>query len=135
MSGAEQAPKPAPRESGPMETLFANYVLAVIGHLPPDKEALVASLAPKLQASLKTQATEWKAIVAEGLQLSATIDVAILDLWFTNLALAAARQTVLAPEYYAQWFVAKYAEEGSRIDVWPEGALEAARARIASTRK
>jgi hypothetical protein len=118
-----------------METLFANYVLSVIGHLPPEKEALVAALAPKLQASLKTKASEWRAIVAESLHLSETIEVAILDLWFTNLALADARKTSLAPEYYAKWFVEKYAEEGSRIDVWPEGALDAARARIASTRR
>ena len=134
MSASDGNEKAAAREWGPMEILFASYVLAVIGHLPPEKEAIAVAIAPKLQAALKTAASEWKAIVAESLRLSGTVDTAILDLWYANGDRAVAAGTTLAPEVFAGAFVEKYAEEGSRIDVWPGDSLAAARARIAARR-
>ena len=134
MAGAEQDGKGAPREWGPMETLFANYVLSVIGHLPADKEAIAASIAPKLKEALRTDASEWKAIVAESLRLSATIDDAILDLWYTHADLAAAAGKPLEPEAFAGIFVDRYSEEGSKVDVWTGDTLAKARERISTRR-
>jgi hypothetical protein len=118
-----------------MDTLFASYVLSVIGKLPPERDAVAAELAPRLQAALKTKASEWKAIVSESLHLSDTIDLAILDLWYVNADRATAAGTTLDPESFAGAFVEKYAEEGSKVDVWPGDSLARARERIAARRR
>ncbi|WP_248358071.1 hypothetical protein [Anaeromyxobacter oryzae] len=114
-----------------MDTLFATYVLDVIGHLTPEKERSVMSMAPKLRQALGTTATEWRAVVAEALHLSATIDIAILDLWHTNGDAAKAAGTTLTPDAFAGMFVEEYSKDGSRVDVWPGDALDRAKARIA----
>jgi hypothetical protein len=117
-----------------METLFASYVLSVLGKLPPEKDAVAVEVAPRLQAALKTRASEWKAIVSESLHLSDTIELAVLDLWYTNADRATAAGTALDPEAFAAAFVEKYAEEGSTVDVWPGDSLARARERVAARR-
>ena len=66
----------------------------------------------------------------ETLHLSNTIDIAILDLWYSNQDLAAQRGIEYSPMMFAQEFTDQYQKEGSKVDVWPPGALEKARARI-----
>jgi hypothetical protein len=127
-------PAPPPRAWGPVDTLFAAYVLQVIGHLTPEKERSVVLIAPKLQAALKTTAADWRGIVAEALHLSETIDTAILDLWYTNGDAQKAAGMTLAPEAFAAMFVEEYSKDGSQVDVWPDDALELAMARIALRR-
>lgn len=133
----QKKPEPGPpaRAWGPVDTLFATYVLHVIGHLTPEKEQSVVSMAPKLQQALRTTATDWKGIVAETLHLSETIDIAILDLWYTNGDAHVAAGRALAPEAFAGMFVEEYSKDGSRVDVWAGDALEQAKVRILRRRQ
>lgn len=64
---------------------------------------------------------------AEALHLSETIDIAILDLWYTNRDAHEAAGSALAPEAFAGMFVEEYSKDGSRADVWPGDASSRAR--------
>jgi hypothetical protein len=123
-----------PRYSkNPMAFFFESYVLDVIGHLPPARSEAIQSM--NLQNVFKTEAREWRAVVRETLHLSNTVNVAILDLWYTNQDLAAQRKVEYTPLAFAQDFTDEYQKDGSIVDVWPAGALAAAQARIAARRR
>jgi len=66
--------------------------------------------------------------------LSDTIDVAILDLWYRNREHFAGDDGVIDADWFANIFIDEYYKEGSKVDVWPEGALEAAKMRIAAAK-
>lgn len=130
---AAAMPLSNPRYSkNPIAFFFESYILDVIGHLPPDRSDKIQSM--NLQKIFKTEAREWREVVRETLHLSNTVNVAILDLWYTNQDLAAQRRVEYAPQAFAQDFTDEYQKDGSKVDVWPRGALAAAQARIA-TRK
>lgn len=114
----------------PVAFFFESYILNVIGHLPPDRSDKIQSM--NLQKVFKTEAREWKEVVRETLHLSKTIDVAILDLWYTNQDLAAQRKVEYTPLAFAQDFTDQYEKDGSKVDVWPPGALAAAQSRVAA---
>jgi hypothetical protein len=128
-------PKTPEHVWGPMEGLFATYVLDVIGHLPADKQAAMAALGPQLRQTLKTNASDWKGILVESLHLSETIDYAIQDLWHTNSDKAQAEGTSISPKTFAEAFVVEYKRDGSQIDVWTDDTLARAKARIATRRR
>jgi hypothetical protein len=69
------------------------------------------------------------------LNLSETIDIAILDLWHRNRQQALDQGWDYHPWHYAQNFRTNYAAEGSRVDVWEGDALVQAKARIDAERK
>lgn len=81
-------PKPAtisehPRYARqPSNLLFEAFVLDVIGHLPDAKRHTLQAM--NLQKVFNTQASEWRAVLRETLQLSETIEIAMLDLWSRN---------------------------------------------------
>jgi len=103
--------------------LFAElYVLDTIGHMPPEKNPQDMNL----QSVFNTKASEWRDVIAEVLHFSETINIAILDLWHRN------KHHYNDPWHFAQDFIDKYNEDDSKVDVWPEGTLEAARSRIAA---
>ncbi len=114
----------------PIAFYFESYILTVIGHLPPDRSDKIQSM--NLQKVFRTEAREWKEVVRETLHLSKTVDIAILDLWYTNQELAAQRQVEYTPLAFAQDFNDKYQKAGSKVDVWSPGTLAAAQARIAA---
>lgn len=84
---------------------------------------------------LKTSATDWRGAVRESLHLSDTIDVAILDLWYRNTEISEKQGALYDPQHFAQDFVDQYNVEGSRVDIWPEGALDAAKLRVEAARQ
>jgi hypothetical protein len=114
----------------PIAYFFESYILDVIGHLPPERSEKIQSI--NLQKVFNTGAREWREVVRETLHLSNTIDIAILDLWYTNQDLAAQRRVAYTPLVFAQDFSDKYQKDGSKVDVWPPGALASAQARIAA---
>ncbi len=114
--------------ANPVYLFFENYILDVIGYLPPEKSKAIQAM--NLQKIFKTKATEWHDSLREVLGLSSTIDIAILDLWFRNQDIALAKGIKYAPEQFAMNFADEYMKEGSQVDVCPPGALEAARKRI-----
>jgi len=110
----------------PVYLFFEDFVLDVIGKLPPEKQQRMEGM--DLKRIFKTEASEWHAALRETLALSATIDIAILDLWIRNRHLYP--DDMKGYYAFAQDFTDHFMADGSKVDVWPEGALEAARERI-----
>jgi hypothetical protein len=90
----------------PMDVFFASYVLSVIDRLPPEQEAIVASVAPKLKAALRTSASDWKGIVAETMHLTQVTDEVIREAWTANADKP--RSQRVTPERFASLFVERY---------------------------
>ncbi|HEX7641375.1 MAG TPA: hypothetical protein VF472_04090 [Burkholderiaceae bacterium] len=115
-------------KENPVYLFFENYILDVVGQLPPEKSKAIQAM--NLQKVFKTNATEWHASLREVLGLSPTIDIAILDLWYRNQDIAFAKGIKYPAEQFAINFTDEYMKDGSQVDVWPPGALEAAKQRI-----
>lgn len=116
----------------PIYVFFENYILDVIGQLPAEKSKAIQGM--NLQKVFKTQASEWHQVMHETLNLSSTIDIAILDLWYRNKAALAAKGTEYAPQQFARDFTDEYLKPGSQVDMWQPGALDAAKQRITTYR-
>ena len=117
-------------KQNPIYLLFESFVLDTIGYLPRERSIGIQSM--NLQKVFKTTAVEWHAVLRETLHMSETIDIAILDLWYRNQDIAGAKGITYSPEQFAVNFTDEYMKEGSQVDVWPPGALEAAKRRIAA---
>lgn len=115
--------------SNPMALFFENYILDVLGQLPDEKSEKIQSM--NLQKVFNTESSAWRDVIRETLHLSPTIDVAILDLWYTNQELARQRKTAYPAEDFARDFNDQYQKEGSQVDVWTPESLQAAKARVA----
>lgn len=113
-------------KANPIYLFFEAYILDVIGKLPPEKSASIQAM--NLQQTFSTKATEWRDILREVLHLSETIDIAILDLWIRNRTCY--DDTNQGYYAYAQDFTDRFMADDSKVDVWPDGALSAAKERI-----
>jgi hypothetical protein len=116
----------------PIKRFVDVYVLDVVGALPPEQAAAVERL--DLQRIFKTRASEWRHVLRETLNLSDTFDLAILDLWLRWNEASQAEGKEYSAEQFAVGFTDDYLEDGSKIDVWPPGSLDAAKERIAASR-
>jgi hypothetical protein len=131
-------PKPAtiaehPRYAKqPINLLFEAFVLDAIGQLPDAKRQSLQAM--NLQNVFNTQASEWRDVLRETLHLSNTIDVAILDLWYRNRDALRKQGQEYDPVAFSQDFADNYFADDSKVDVWPDGALDAAKKRIAEYR-
>ena len=112
----------------PIYLFFEAYIQDVIGYLPEEKSDSIQSI--NLQNVFGTEATEWHAVIEETLHLSGNIDTAILDLWYQNRDQFKTESGEYDPVWFSQIFTDEYMKDGSQVDVWPEGALEAAKERI-----
>jgi hypothetical protein len=121
---------PARYQENPIYLFFESYIVDVISSLPPQKSDSIQGM--NLQEVFGTNASEWRAVIRETLHLSDTIDIAILDLWYRNRAIAKAQGIEYTPEHFAVNFANEYMKEGSQVDVWSTGALDAAKQRIAA---
>ena len=117
----------------PVLLLFEIFVLDVIGRLSPGKRQGIQEL--NVQKIFNTKSEHWKSALREVLQLSPTIETAILDNWYTKLDQNGGSDEKIDPEAFAKQFADRYFEEGSQVDTWPEGGLEKAKERIAEYRK
>jgi hypothetical protein len=117
-------------KANPVDFFFENYILDVVGQLASDKAQAIQAM--NLQKIFKTKSNEWRESVRETLHLSNTIDIAILDLWYRNQEIALAQGTSYSAPQFAMNFVDEYMKDGSRVDVWPPGALAAAEKRISN---
>ena len=116
----------------PINLLFEALVLEIIGHLPDAKRQTLQAM--NLQKVFNTQATEWRAVLRETLHLSDTIEVAVLDLWYRNRDALRNQGQEYDPVAFSQDFADNYFADDSKVDVWPEGALDEAKKRIADCR-
>jgi hypothetical protein len=130
LSVEAQQPAISPRyKDKPIYLLFEHYIMDVVGQLPPEKSASIQAM--NLQKVFNTKASEWHASLREALALSQTIDIAILDLWYRNQDIAQSKGIEYPSRQFAMDFTDEYFKDGSQVDVWPPGALEAAKQRIA----
>lgn len=113
-------------KANPIYLFFESYILDVLGKLSPEKSSSIQAM--DLQRTFSTEASEWRDVLREVLHLSDTIHIAILDLWVRNHACY--DQTNEGYLAFAQDFTDHYVADGSKIDVWPAGALDAAKERI-----
>ena len=131
-------PKPAtisehPRYAKrPLNLLFEAFVLDVIGHLPDAKRQTLQAM--NLQKVFNTRASEWRAVLRETLHLSETIEIAMLDLWYRNRETLREQGQEYDPIAFSQDFTDNYFADDTKVDVWPDGALDAAKQRIADYR-
>ena len=112
----------------PIYLFFESYIQDVIGYLPKEKSESIQEM--NIQKVFETEATEWRQVLEETLHLSDTINIAILDLWYRNREHFKTESGEYDPFWFSQIFTDEYMKEGSQVDVWPEGALEAAKKRI-----
>lgn len=119
-------------KENPMNILFANFILDTIGELSKDKYEQIDKM--NLAKVFKTPDMEWKQIVKRVLNLSDTIDIAILDLWYRNREIAEKQGVDYHPIQFAMDFVDNYYKEDSKVDVWENDNLEQAKRRIETYR-
>lgn len=119
-------------KSNPIYLFFEHYILDVIGELPQEKSKAIQAM--NLQKVFNTRVSEWHQSLREALELSGTIDIAILDLWYRNREIAAATGVEYLPQQFAMDFTDEYMKDGSQVDVWAPGALESAKKRISAYR-
>lgn len=119
-------------KESPILILFENYILDTIGQLPVDKKNGLNDLG--LDKVFKTQIKDWKQIVRQVLNLSDTIDIAILDLWYKNREIALQQSIDYLPTQYAMDFADNYLKEDSKVDVWEGDSLDVAKQRIEKIR-
>ena len=112
----------------PIYLFFEAYVQDVIGFLPKEKSDSIQNM--NIQKVFGTQASEWHAVIEEKLHLSSSVDTAILDLWYRNREHFKSESGEYDPVWFSQIFTDEYMKDDSQVDVWPEGALEAAKERI-----
>ncbi len=110
----------------PVYLFFENLVLDIIGELSVEKRKVLDEL--NLQFIFGSKAHNWQEVIRETLQLSNTLDVAVLNEWYRNLD--GELDAVYPARKFAEHFVDAYFAPDSTIDVWNEASLENARQRI-----
>lgn len=117
----------------PALLLFEIYVLDVIGKLSPQKREGIQKL--DINKIFNTKATHWKSALKEELQLSLTLETAILDRWYNAVEKNGGVFEGLDPEAFSREFADAYFAKNSDIDVWKAGTLEKAKKRIEEYKK
>ena len=112
----------------PICLIFEAYIQDVIGYLPEEKAQSMQSM--NLQKVFGSKASEWRSVVKETLHLSDTIDIAIQDLWYRNRDHFKSQDGAYDAIWFSQVFTDEYMKKDSQIDIWHEGALDAAMKRI-----
>lgn len=123
---------PYHREKRWMDLFFEFLVLDVIDQLPGATQESIDALVAKHPVFFADTRGDWRTGTRKALQLSETIDIAILDLWFGKSAKASAEGWLYHPWSFARDFHQQFVADGSRVDVWEGDSLELAKARIAA---
>ena len=117
-------------KSNPMNILFENFILDTIQHLPQEKVDLLNKM--NLAKVFNTEEMDWKLIIKKVLNLSDTIEIAIMDLWYRNSEIAQNQNVDYHPVQFARDFVDNFYKEDSKVDVWDADSLEQAKQRISN---
>lgn len=111
-----------------MNILFENFILSTIDKLPKDKVDKLNMM--NLSKVFHTDPMDWKLVVKHVLQLSDTIEIAILDLWYKNQELSLQQGIEYQPNQFAIDFTDNFFSADSQIDVWDADTLNHAKERI-----
>ena len=126
---------PYHRDQRLLDLFFEFLVVDIIGVLPQATDTAIRQLVAKHPAFFAATGGDWRRGVRLDLNLSDSIDVAILDLWHRNSRKAADDGWSYHPWHFAQDFLANFFAEGSRVDVWEGDALQQAKARIQAAQR
>jgi len=118
--------------SSPMYKLFICFILDTVNELPNDQEDKIKAM--NLGQVLKVQSNDWRYVIKSALNLSDTIEIAIMDLWLKNSERAYTEEISLNSSTFANMFIENFYAENSRIDIWNnESDLIRAKDRIKSS--
>lgn len=120
-------------KENPINLFFESYIRDVIGFLSEERSEGIQGM--NLQKVFNTKSQDWRQVIRDVLHLSDTVDIAIQDLWYRNREHFRDDAGRPDPIWFSQVFADKYMEDDSKVDVWPPGALEAAKERIRIGRK
>lgn len=130
LDAVHSALAPYLRDEKPMDFFFEFLIMEVIGALPRETAKALDEFTRENVEAFETG--DWRSEVRVGFGLSDTIDIAILDLWYQNDGVRRQQVDRYYPWRFARDFSAEYFSNDGEIDEWPEGELEAAKARIAA---
>lgn len=133
--GLYAAIAPYHRDRRPFDIFFEFFIVDVLGLLPKSTQDALNEFVAKHPSVFASTNGDWRRGVRKMLNLSETIDIAILDLWYVNEKKALDQGWTYHPWHYAQNFHENYVAEGSRIDVWEGDALAQAKIRIQAAQK
>lgn len=125
---------PYHRDKRWMDLFFEFLVLDVIGQLPAATQESIDALVARHPVFFADTKGDWRTGTRKSLQLSETIDIAILDLWFGKSTEASEGGWLYHPWSFAKDFLQQFLADGSRVDVWEGDSFELAKARIAAAR-
>jgi len=111
-------------QNQPALIFFEKYILQTIGHLPKEQESAILRI--DLQKMFNIDFEAWQDVIRYVLELSDTIDIAILDAWID----AWESGYDLAPKDFVCEFSDNYFAVDSDVDVWLGGQLDRAIERI-----
>lgn len=117
------------QERRPAELFLEFLIVDVIEGLPEATIAAIEAFTEKTPAMRVVG--EWRLHIRKSFNLSDTIDIAILDLWYRNGDIALSKGWKYHPRHFAMNFIEQYFADGSRVDVWEGDALAIAKDRIA----
>ena len=129
-TAAPQAEAEARSSEKPMGRLLAFLVMDILEALPDEQDARLESM--NLYQAFGLPPCNWRQAVISALHLQETFPIAVLDLWYKNSDIALAKGQSYPAQEFALNFVDKYNAEDSKVDYWPPGSLEQARAFVAS---
>ena len=112
----------------PVYLFFEKYIMDVIGALPEEKNDILQNI--NLQHVFGAKSHQWRDVVVEVLQLSPTINIAILEQWYRAKETTYSHNSEVDAIQFSKDFVDRYFEEHSNIDQWTEETLTQAKAYI-----
>lgn len=117
-----------------MDFFFDFYVMDVLEALPQETLAAIAEFAVKHPQMFEKHGGDWRRLVRDACQTSDTFHIAVWDLWVVNSEISREKGMSCHPLEFAQFFRENYFRDGSRIDVWTDETMSAARERIEAFR-
>ena len=112
----------------PVYLFFEKYILDVIGELSEEKSEILQNI--NLQHVFGAKSDLWKDVVVEVLQLSPTINIAILEQWYRTKETTHSNNGEVDSNQFSKDFVDQYFDENSSIDKWTEDSLADAKSYI-----
>jgi len=114
----------------PIYLYFESYIVHSLGKMSQERYVEIQSI--DLQRVFESSHSDWKKVVAEVLDLSDTIEIAIKHLWVKNRECYEDNEAGYIA--YAQDFTDQFMKENSKVDIWTKDSFLAAIDEVNSSR-
>lgn len=115
--------KPFYDDEQPLDLFFELYIIDTIGSLPENTKKVILQFCEKHPSFFVDEQNDWKGSLVKQFDLSPTINIAILDLWYRNVAISKKGGWYYHPWHFAKNFKDNYFADGSKVDVWEGTSL------------